>query len=481
MILTTEQPRFAEAAVAAGEAMPTLWGLTPVQLHDRFWAARGVQAVRLGERTELVPHAELFLLTTPATLVLFRLAPLIDRLSWEQPELLWLRLAHNRDRDYREYALRDSRGQFLRFERRYAGQETRIGRVALTSERTIAELWQRAADPRQGWARLRRATFRRRRASAAINGRVYRAADPHELMQSVRDLVGLWKQPDATINRARSGPGEIWRDTTVTVPRGITAVGPVWIGAGRRLDATVSLVGPTVLWDDPGARPEAEILAWDEIEPSQRLGNPAAPRPAGPTRGFGGKRFFDITFAALVLLVTAPLFPLVMLATWLEDGRPFFFVHHRQGRGGPTFPCIKLRSMRKDADKIKHELLEANQVDGPQFYIEADPRLTRVGRFIRKTNIDELPQFVNVLLGQMSVVGPRPSPDAENQYCPAWREARLSVRPGITGLWQVRRSREPGLDFQEWIRYDIEYVETMSWRTDLRIILETFRVLLRGN
>jgi len=178
-----------------------------------------------------------------------------------------------------------------------------------------------------------------------------------------------------------------------------------------------------------------------------------------------------------VLLFTVPLYPFIMLAIWLEDGRPFFFVHRRETLGGREFPCIKFRSMRKDAEHIKRELAGRNQADGPQFFIEDDPRLTRVGRVIRKCNVDELPQFINVLLGHMSVVGPRPSPYRENQYCPPWREARLSVRPGITGLWQVKRTRRRGADFQEWIKYDIEYVESANWRLDLWIIWRTLGVL----
>jgi lipopolysaccharide/colanic/teichoic acid biosynthesis glycosyltransferase len=136
--------------------------------------------------------------------------------------------------------------------------------------------------------------------------------------------------------------------------------------------------------------------------------------------------------------------------------------------------------MRKDAEQIKARLAEENLADGPQFYIAHDPRLTRVGHFIRKLNIDELPQFVNVLLGHMSVVGPRPSPRAENQYSPAWREARLSVRAGVTGLWQVCRTRRPGLDFQEWIKFDLQYVQNPGWRTDLSIIFKTIKILLIG-
>ena len=169
-----------------------------------------------------------------------------------------------------------------------------------------------------------------------------------------------------------------------------------------------------------------------------------------------------------------------MLAIWLEDGRPFFFGHARETVGGREFPCIKFRSMRKDADVVKAQLAAANQADGPQFFMERDPRLTRVGRFIRKTNIDELPQFLNVLAGHMSIVGPRPSPRAENQFCPAWREARLSVRPGVTGLWQVRRTRRKGCDFQEWIQFDLEYVDKGDWRMDLSIIFQTLWIVIRG-
>jgi lipopolysaccharide/colanic/teichoic acid biosynthesis glycosyltransferase len=190
------------------------------------------------------------------------------------------------------------------------------------------------------------------------------------------------------------------------------------------------------------------------------------------------KRGFDILFALLVLLFTLPLYPLIILAIWIEDGRPFFFGHKRETLGGREFPCLKFRSMRKNAEGSKARLQSANRSDGPQFFIENDPRVTRVGLFLRKTNLDELPQFINVLLGHMSVVGPRPSPRNENQFCPAWREARLSVRPGITGLWQVSRTRRQGLDFQEWIRFDVQYVETANWRLDLLIILKTCRLVM---
>jgi len=109
-----------------------------------------------------------------------------------------------------------------------------------------------------------------------------------------------------------------------------------------------------------------------------------------------------------------------------------------------------------------------------------DPRLNAVGRFLRDTFIDEIPQFFNVLLGQMSIVGPRPSPESENTLCPFWRDARLSVRPGITGLWQVCRTREPMKDFQEWIYYDTRYVRNLSLRMDLWISWQTAKKLVEN-
>jgi lipopolysaccharide/colanic/teichoic acid biosynthesis glycosyltransferase len=238
-------------------------------------------------------------------------------------------------------------------------------------------------------------------------------------------------------------------------------------------------VGPAVLWDVPHRPSVPPSVRWADLEPS-----PAGAARDGRARGAPprarrgtGQRCFDLAFSLIVLALTLPLYPLIMLAIWLEDGRPFFFAHRRETIGGREFPCLKFRSMRKDADQDRSKLAAHNRSDGPQFFIENDPRATRVGQFLRKTNMDELPQFINVLLGHMSVVGPRPSPRNENQFCPPWREARLSVRPGITGLWQVSRTRSQGCDFQEWIRFDIEYVERACWRLDALIILKTLRLL----
>lgn len=190
------------------------------------------------------------------------------------------------------------------------------------------------------------------------------------------------------------------------------------------------------------------------------------------------KRVADIIASLVILILFAPIFPVIVLAIKLNSAGPVFFRHKRQMRYGKGFYCLKFRTMIRGADRIQEKLRFKNQVDGPQFKVEKDPRVTVVGRFLRDTYIDEIPQFINILLGQMSVVGPRPSPESENSICPSWRDARLSVRPGITGLWQVSRTRRPGRDFQEWIYYDTQYVRNLSCGLDLRIFWRTAKKLI---
>ena len=189
------------------------------------------------------------------------------------------------------------------------------------------------------------------------------------------------------------------------------------------------------------------------------------------------KRIFDIITALIVLVLFATVLPVIAVIIKLSSSGPVFFRHKREGLHGKKFYCLKFRTMMVEADKIQESLRFKNQVDGPQFKVKDDPRVTVVGRFLRDTFIDEIPQFFNVLLGQMSVVGPRPSPKSENSLCPLWRDVRLSVRPGITGLWQIRRTRRPGRDFQEWIYYDTKYVRNMSLRLDLAICWQTVKKL----
>lgn len=456
----------------------TIWGLEPVQLHDRFWAARGVQVVRQGEPSEIVEDAELFLLTTPSVLTIFKTRQIVETLSWIKPVLLYVRLRHGGERAYREQAMTDAHGHFLRFNRLYDSNSS-LTRVALTPDRDIALSWQTTSSPSAAWQQLRRSIPRRQCTATSISGHVYDAASDHDTMHFIRTLSQIWKRPDATIAGVKRLRHDAWASLDTQVDSETPFVGPVWVGAGRQLDAQTTVVGPAVLWDAPHARPSVPSLSWQDIEPSEIFSRPLRSRSvSGASRQ--AKRCFDVLFSSLVLALTLPLYPFVMLAIYLEDGRPWFFLHRRETMGGAQFSCIKFRSMCKEAEAVKAQLAKDNEADGPQFFIEDDPRLTRIGRLLRRMNIDELPQFINVLLGQMSVVGPRPSPFEENQYCPAWRETRLSIRPGITGLWQVKRRRREGMDFQEWIKYDIEYVENASWSLDLWIIGKTIPIILRG-
>ena len=454
-------------------AMPTLWGLEPTQLHDRFWAARGVQVVRVGRDVEVVKDAELFLLMAPDLLAVFRLHDLIEKLSWLSPDVMWVRIHHERDRDYRETVTVGDSGEFVAFNRLYGGSDTRLARVALTPSREVARLWQSCDDAITGWRELRQFVARQYRASANITGRTYDRSSGHEVMAFMHDLIQTWHFPAATINRARKVAVDLWADTDANVSKSTSFIGPVWIGAAREVSDGETIVGPAVLWDDPQARPNTEQVEWEQLEPSRTFTRPARSHLRKSPYLFV-KRILDLVLALVVLALVWWIFPLIMLGIYLEDGRPWFFRHARESKGGRTFFCLKFRSMCKEADQIKQKLVMENQVDGPQFFIKQDPRVTRVGAMLRRLFLDELPQLFNVLAGEMSIVGPRPSPHVENQFCPSWREARLSVLPGMTGLWQVMRTREPGKDFQEWIKYDIQYVENISFLLDLRIVWKTF-------
>jgi len=479
--MLTESPEIEARPLEAPErALPKVWGLDPVQLHDRFWAARGVQVVRQGERYEIVKGAELFLLTDPRTLVIFRLRDVVEQFSWTSLDVLTVRLHNVREAHYRERITSDEEGRFIRYTRLYGASDTRLARVAFTTDRHLAQRWQNADNVRGMWQRMRREIFPRHRSTLTLRGRVYDRDSAHEVNRFVRDLVGIWERPDVTIPEARQLGKGIWGAGETGPGPETTLIGPVWVGAGRRLEGELGVLGPAVLWDDRSLGFSSEKMEWQEIEPKDVLARPAVLRRKS-TFYHVTKRIFDIAAALLGLLVTLPLYPIIMVAIFLEDGRPFFFGHVREAKGGREFKCWKFRSMRRDADRIKEELANNNQADGPQFFMKADPRMTRVGNFLRKRNLDELPQFWNVLVGEMSIVGPRPSPRAENQFCPPWRESRLSVPAGITGLWQVKRTRRHGMDFQEWIKFDMEYAERAGWALDIRILFETAFMLLWGN
>lgn len=193
-----------------------------------------------------------------------------------------------------------------------------------------------------------------------------------------------------------------------------------------------------------------------------------------------GKRLFDIVCSALMLLVLSPLLLLVGLAIYLDDPHgSCLYSQKRVGRRGQVFRMWKFRSMVVNADQLQAELMKRNEKDGPVFKIKDDPRITRVGRFIRKTSIDELPQLWNVLKGDMSFVGPRPAlPREVSLYSPFQRQ-RLLVTPGLTCYWQVSAKRDT-IGFDEWVAMDLRYIYERSWLVDLKLIFKTVQVVLTG-
>lgn len=456
----------------------TLWGLTPEQLHARFWKSRGIQVVPNGSPgLEINKRAELFLLVSQSHMVIMELRQSLELMCWLNPDLLMIRLGQREQRDYREVVEARADGYFLRFRREYeANRNRRQARVALTTNRDLAMDWASMEDGTRAWAQLRNIVPDDLRAAIRSEGQIYRNDAAIEQAQFVRDLASSWPHPQATIGRIKRVGDESWadQDSGDTEPTAIT--GPIWIGAGRSIPKGKSGVGPAVLWDDPQMRPESDEVEWRDIEAIQTRPERRIDEAATYTSSLF-KRIFDICFALMALALTLPLYPFIMLAIWIEDRTPFFFGHERESISGREFRCWKFRTMYRDAESMKAQLQELNQADGPQFFMEKDPRITKVGSMLRKLQLDEIPQFWNVLFGHMSVVGPRPSPFSENQLCPGWREARLSVRPGVTGLWQIRRTRADGADFQEWIRYDIEYVEKATFLLDLYIIWKTISLV----
>jgi exopolysaccharide biosynthesis polyprenyl glycosylphosphotransferase len=197
-----------------------------------------------------------------------------------------------------------------------------------------------------------------------------------------------------------------------------------------------------------------------------------------PVWQFALKRAVDIAGALVALVITAPVWIAVALAVKLDSPGPIFFVQPRCGRYGRVFPFLKFRTMVTDAEARKAELRALNEKSGPVFKMQRDPRVTRVGRILRKYSIDELPQVLNVLMGHMSLVGPRPPVPAEVEKYELDHRGRLSMRPGITCLWQVSGRNE--IEFEDWVKLDIEYVERWSLLLDLQILLATFPAVISG-
>ena len=190
------------------------------------------------------------------------------------------------------------------------------------------------------------------------------------------------------------------------------------------------------------------------------------------------KRAFDVVFSLLVFVVFCWLFAAIALLIKLDDPRgPVLFRQERVGKDGRTFHMYKFRSMCVDAEEKLAELKVLNEKTGPVFKMHDDPRVTHVGKWLRKLSLDELPQFVNVLLGDMSVVGPRPALPVEAATYDAYQAQRLLVKPGLTCYWQAHRNRD-AVTFDEWVDLDLLYIEKCSVWNDLKLVIQTVGVVL---
>jgi lipopolysaccharide/colanic/teichoic acid biosynthesis glycosyltransferase len=282
----------------------------------------------------------------------------------------------------------------------------------------------------------------------------------------------------------------------VTVEADVTLLGPSLIGAGSWIGANAVVAqcvlgAGTVVGRDVTVRHRALFRSAADEQGHAHSAAPAYQRPvagtvapsagpeppARPRRYLETKRLVESAIALVALAVLSPLLAVIAVLIALESRGGIFYGDERESRGGRRFRCLKFRTMIAGADAQQRRLYSNNQLDGPQFKIEQDPRMTRVGRWLRSISFDELPQLVNVLRGEMSIVGPRPSPFRENQTCVPWRVGRLSVRPGITGLWQVCRHDRKAGDFHQWIYYDLLYVRHISPLLDLKILVATLLTL----
>jgi lipopolysaccharide/colanic/teichoic acid biosynthesis glycosyltransferase len=352
----------------------------------------------------------------------------------------------------------------------------------------------------------------------SLEGGAYDLTEEPGLLTAVERYV-LEAADEASTSR---GTSTVFVGSGQDVHASARLLGPIVVYPNARIDERATIVGPALLGErsrvSAGAVVAHSVLGAGSLVPKDRVlrdrvWTDTAHRATGVTEGrvpsyterlarvtvetheqariraledTAGRRYLawkptlDAMGAAIGLALLSPLLVLAAALVRLESKGPVFYRDEREGVAGRLFKCLKFRTMRIGANNLQHQLKDLDKLDGPHFKLESDPRITRVGRYLRATNIDELPQLVNVLLGDMSLVGPRPSPFRENQICVPWREGRLSVRPGITGLWQVcRQDRESG-DFHQWIEYDLLYVQYLSPLLDLKIVAATI-LTLGGN
>lgn len=317
----------------------------------------------------------------------------------------------------------------------------------------------------------------------------------------------------------------IWAGSDVAISSGAYILGPVIIGKGSVINDGAQIIGPAVigegceigegslvresiLWDGVNVEKKSKVsysivgsrtnvksgtshrnnvlvnkLDIGDLNVSSRCEfnrfSVAAGRMDRLKYGLFAffKRIMDMAIALAALAMFLPLMVLISGAVKLDSTGPVIFKQKRCGRGGKDFNMLKFRTMVVNADNMQKQFMSKKDVDGPVFKLTRDPRITRIGEFLRRTSLDELPQLINVLMGEMSLVGPRPLVMSEMKFSPSWRDIRLKVRPGITGLWQVQgRSSSP---FHNWIHYDIQYVRSQSFWMDLKILFKTIPAVFK--
>ena len=457
-----------------------VWGHTVMELHDAYWRSQGVQCVRRAEDLELQTGSDLYMLLEPGQCALFDLSGLANAMVWNRAPLSRVRVL-NTDRRYIEKVVVNTNDELVKIAREYGGLNNGSCRVLLTRRASLAQVWSKSDTRRTAWTELRRFIDWTRTDHYRTEGLLSKDTIPGQSELMLKKLVETWKEPSIAIEGIHQLQPGVWGVDPEQLNSTTHVISPVWLGfKGNRARDSV-IIGPRVECDDLGSdkREQLKLLDIDEIWSGSNNAERSGTEQDVTTYQLV-KRTMDIMVSLAILICVSPILLVVGVAVAIDNGFPLFFGHTRQSLGGREFKCWKFRTMMKNAESMVKDLQSDNLADGPQVFIKDDPRITRVGRILRRFHLDELPQFWNVLVGDMSLVGPRPSPDKENQFCPAWRESRLSVRPGITGLWQVERTRAPGLDFQEWIRYDIEYVNRASLLLDAKICFKTLYRIISG-
>lgn len=404
-----------------------------------------------------------------------------------------------------EHVVFDDHGQVARVQRYYESRTLHIAAGVVCSLLPVASL---LALPQPAFESLR--SLR-----ANLAAREVPSADARidSLVFDLTQEEGLLALAERILVRAVGRRGHPLVAPGASVHRGARLVGAVVVQEGAVIEADVAIIGPSVV--GRGARvgegailAQSLVLSGATIEAGARIqrrvvtaGPPlaapsaAAPDPAfAPPPGSGRpdepvgadgaytrylflRRSLEAVVAFTSLAALSPLLLAIAALVKRDSPGPVFFAEEREGRGGRNFNCWKFRTMVRGAEGRQRRLQRTSEVDGPQFKMRDDPRITPVGRWLRRFNLDELPQLWNVLRGEMSLVGPRPSPFHENQICIPWRESRLSVSPGMTGLWQVCRDRTVAADFHQWIYYDLLYVQNLSPWLDLKILAVTLLTL----